>query len=78
MRSLKSLRKRYAFVHALIYSLQGETANSNKKDIDAKIEWLVSKIVWLIDNTNTLLPEDAETLFDILGLPYLPSNYLDR
>jgi len=76
--SLKKLYKRHELIRSLTIALLEERANQPKKDVDEKIEWLGSTLDELLTTSDALEAHDAKALFEMLGAPRLPDNFLDR
>jgi hypothetical protein len=76
--SLEKLSRRHEVIRSLTTALLDERADQPKQDVDAKIDWLVSTLEELLAASDALEADDAKALFEILGTPRPPKNFLDR
>jgi hypothetical protein len=76
--SLKKLYKRHEVIQSLTTALLDERTDQPKQDVDAKIGWLASAVDELLAASYALRAEDGKALFEMLGAPRPPNNFLDR
>ena len=76
--SLKKFHKRHEVIRSLTKALLDDRADQPKQDVDAKMDWLASTVDELLAASDAPEADDAKALFEMLGAPRLPNNFLDR
>ena len=76
--SLKKLYKRHEVIQSLMTALLEERADQPKQNVDAKIDWLASTVHELLAASDALEANDAKALFEMLGAPRPPKNFLNQ
>lgn len=76
--SLQKLYKRHGVVQSLTTALLEERTDQPKQDVQAKIAWLLSTVDELLATSDALEADDAKALFEMLGTPRPPNDFLDR